>query len=150
MAEDDAHALGIARELIGRARLDAGRRRWPDGPAPRYDPEELLGLFRARPEEPVDMRDVIARIVDGSDFLEFKPALRPGHRLRACGRSPGHRVGIVTNNGPIDPAGSTKVTHFIQACCQTGLPIVYLQNTTGFIVGTEAERAGMIKHGSQA
>jgi geranyl-CoA carboxylase beta subunit len=61
----------------------------------------------------------------------------------------GFRVGLVTNNGPLDPAGSNKVTHFIQACCQTGTPLVYLQNTTGFIVGTEAERAGMIKHGSK-
>ena len=57
--------------------------------------------------------------------------------------------GIVTNNGPLDPAGSTKVTHFVQSCEQRGLPIVWLQNTTGFIVGTEAERAGMIKHGSK-
>jgi geranyl-CoA carboxylase beta subunit len=58
-------------------------------------------------------------------------------------------VGLITNNGPIDPAGSTKIIHFIQACCQSGTPIVYLQNTTGFIVGTEAERTGMIKHGSK-
>jgi geranyl-CoA carboxylase beta subunit len=61
----------------------------------------------------------------------------------------GFRIGIVTNNGPLDPAGSTKVTHFVQACCQLGQSIVWLQNTTGFIVGSEAERAGMIKHGSK-
>jgi geranyl-CoA carboxylase beta subunit len=68
-----------------------------------------------------------------------------------CGHAAiaGFRVGIVTNNGPLDPAGSTKVTHFVQACCQLGTPIVWLQNTTGFIVGSEAERAGMIKHGSK-
>jgi len=61
----------------------------------------------------------------------------------------GYRVGIVTNNGPLDPAGSVKVTHFVQGCCQLGIAIVWLQNTTGFIVGTDAERAGMIKHGSK-
>ena len=94
------------------------------------------------------MRQVIARIVDASDFLEFKADYGPG---TVCGHAAiaGFRVGIVTNNGPLDPAGSTKVTHFVQACCQLGTPIVWLQNTTGFIVGSEAERAGMIKHGSK-
>jgi geranyl-CoA carboxylase beta subunit len=94
------------------------------------------------------MRHVIARIVDGSEFLEFKADHGPA---TVCGYAAitGFRVGIVTNNGPLDPAGSTKVTHFIQTCCQSGTPIVYLQNTTGFIVGTEAERAGMIKHGAK-
>ena len=66
--------------------------------------------------------------------------------MRRCRAS---RVGIVTNNGPLDPAGATKATHFIQACCQAGLPILYLQNTTGYIVGRAAEEAGMIKHGSK-
>jgi geranyl-CoA carboxylase beta subunit len=94
------------------------------------------------------MRHVIARLVDGSEFLEFKPDFGSA---TVCGYAAiaGGRIGIVANNGPLDPAGSNKVTHFIQVCCQTGTPIVYLQNTTGFIVGTEAERAGMIKHGSK-
>jgi len=94
------------------------------------------------------MRDVVARVVDGSQFLEFKAAYGPA---TVCGYAAiaGQRVGLVTNNGPIDPAGSTKTTHFIQTCCQAGLPIVWLHNTTGFIVGSEAERAGMIKHGSK-
>ncbi len=64
-------------------------------------------------------------------------------------RSQGFRVGIVTNNGPLDPAGANKATHFIQSCCQAGLPILYLQNTTGYIVGKASEEAGMIKHGSK-
>ena len=99
-------------------------------------------------KRPVEMRQVIARIADASAFLEFKGAFGPA---TVCGHAAicGYRVGIVTNNGPLDPAGSTKVTHFIQSCEQAGLPIVWLQNTTGFIVGTEAERAGMIKHGSK-
>ena len=147
VADDDAHALGLARELIGALGWQP-RASWPDGPAPKFDAEELLGLFAADMKKPVEMRRVIARIVDGSDFLEFKPDYGPA---TVCGYAAvaGFRIGVVTNNGPIDPAGSAKTTHFIQSCCQLGAPIVYLQNTTGFIVGTEAERAGMIKHGAK-
>ncbi len=147
VADDDAHALGSTRELIAALGWKP-EAHWPDGPAPRFDADELLGLFGADMKRPVEMRHVIARIVDGSDFLEFKPDFGPA---TVCGFAAiaGFRVGIVTNNGPLDPAGSNKVTHFIQACCQLGAPIIYLQNTTGFIVGTEAERAGMIKHGAK-
>jgi geranyl-CoA carboxylase beta subunit len=147
VADDDAHALGVARELVGALGWRPAPL-WPDGPAPRYDAEELLGLFGADIKKPVEMRHVIARVVDASEFLEFKPDYGSA---TVCGYVAvvGFRVGLITNNGPLDPAGSTKVTHFIQACCQTGTPLVYLQNTTGFIVGTEAERAGMIKHGSK-
>jgi geranyl-CoA carboxylase beta subunit len=147
VADDDAHALGLARELVGALGWQP-QATWPDGTPPKFDADDLLGLFAADMRKPVEMRHVIARIVDGSDFLEFKPDYGPG---TVCGYAAiaGTRVGIVTNNGPLDPAGSTKVTHFIQSCGQTGTAIVYLQNTTGFIVGTEAERAGMIKHGSK-
>jgi geranyl-CoA carboxylase beta subunit len=94
------------------------------------------------------MKQVIARIVDDSDFLEF------GERYGSatvCGhaRIEGFAVGIITNNGPIDPAGANKATHFIQACCQSETPIIYLNNTTGYMVGRAYEEAGMIKHGSK-
>jgi len=147
VADDDAHALSIARELINAWGWQPAPV-WPDGPSPRHDAADLLGVFAPDFKKPVEMRHVIARVVDGSDFLEFKPDHGPAS---VCGYAAitGYRVGIITNNGPIDPAGSNKITHFIQACCQTGTPIIYLQNTTGFIVGTEAERAGMIKHGSK-
>jgi geranyl-CoA carboxylase beta subunit len=147
VADDDAHALGLARELIASLGWQP-QASWPDGPPPKADAEDLLGLFAADMKKPVEMRQVIARIVDGSDFLEFKPE---HGAATVCGFAAiaGFRVGIVTNNGPLDPPGSAKVTHFIQSCCQTGTPIVYLQNTTGFIVGVEAERAGMIKHGAK-
>jgi geranyl-CoA carboxylase beta subunit len=147
VADDDAHALAIARELIASLGWKPAAH-WPDGTPPKFDADELLGLFGDDMKRPVEMRQVIARIVDGSDFLEFKPDFGPA---TVCGYAAiaGFRIGIVTNNGPLDPAGSNKVTHFIQACVQTGTPIVYLQNTTGFIVGTEAERAGMIKHGAK-
>jgi geranyl-CoA carboxylase beta subunit len=147
IAEDDAHALGIARELIASLGWNPPAS-WPDGTPPKFDAEDLLGLFAADMKKPVDMRHVIARIVDGSDFLEFKPDYGAA---TVCGYAAvtGKRIGIITNNGPLDPAGSAKVTHFIQSCCQTGTAIVYLQNTTGFIVGVDAERTGMIKHGAK-
>jgi len=98
--------------------------------------------------KPVDMREAIARFVDDSDFLDFKADYG---MATVCGHAAlqGHKIGIVTNNGPLDPAGANKATHFIQACCQAGLPILYLQNTTGYIVGKTSEDAGMIKHGAK-
>jgi geranyl-CoA carboxylase beta subunit len=147
VADDDAGALHIARDLLAALGWQP-RAIWPDGPAPVNDASDLLGLFGGDAKKPIDMRHVVARIVDASEFLEFKPDYGPA---TLCGYAAiaGFRVGIVSNNGPLDPAGSTKVTHFVQSCCQLGQPIVWLQNTTGFIVGTEAERAGMIKHGSK-
>ena len=148
VAEDDAHGIGMARELVASLGWQAQGTVWPDGPAPLHDAEGLLDLFSPDLKTPVDMRQVIARIADASAFLEFKEAYGSA---TVCGHAAiaGQRVGIVTNNGPIDPAGSTKITHFVQACDQSGLPIVWLQNTTGFIVGKDAEQAGMIKHGSK-
>jgi len=149
VADDDADALRIARDVV--AALDWNRD-LPASPhryrAPLYDAEELLGIASTDHKKPLDMREVIARIGDGSDFLEFKPDYGPatltGHAA-VCGIP----VGIITNNGPLDPAGATKATHFIQACCQSGTPLLYLQNTTGFIVGKASEQAGMIKHGAK-
>jgi geranyl-CoA carboxylase beta subunit len=120
----------------------------PLGAEPRYPADDLLGLMPRDGRKPVDMREVIARLVDDSDFLEFKAGYGPA-TLCMHASIAGMPVGILSNNGPLDPAGSSKATHFIQSCCQSGLPIVYLQNTTGYIVGTESERAGMIKHGSK-
>ena len=149
LAQDDGDALRIAREIV--ATLDWNRNTAMPARAyepPRHDAEELLGLMPADPKKPLDMREVIARIVDGSGFLEFKAgmgsATLTGHAT-ICGQ----QVGILTNNGPLDPDGANKATHFIQACCQSGTPLLFLQNTTGFLVGTASERAGMIKHGSK-
>ena len=149
MADDDADALRIARELV--AALDWNRVAAPAArpyAMPRFEAAELLGIASNDHRKPLDMREVIARIVDGSDFLEFKPdygaATVTGHAA-ICGT----RIGIITNNGPLDPAGATKAAHFIQACCQSDTPLVYLQNTTGFMVGKVSEQAGMIKHGSK-
>ena len=148
LAEDDADGLRILRDVV--ARLGWQRFEAPvvAAPEPRYPADDLLGLMPRDGRKPVDMREVIARVVDDSDFLEFKSMFGPG---TVCVHASihGQPLGILTNNGPLDPAGSTKATHFIQACCQSGLPLIYLQNTTGYIVGTESERGGMIKHGSK-
>jgi geranyl-CoA carboxylase beta subunit len=147
MADDDAHAIALTRELVGALRWDAaapGRAAEP----PRHDPQELIGVVPQDEREPYDVREVITRIVDGSDFLEFKPAYGSD---TICGhaRIAGHEVGLIGNAGPIQPQGSTKVAQFIQLCDQTGTPLVFLQNTTGYMVGRAAEHAGAIKHGSK-
>ena len=150
LAEDDRDALRLAREVMGQ--ID-----WPEPAAastmpgfkpPRLDPEDLLGLVPHDHKRPVDMCQVIGRIVDDSDFLLFGAHYGAA---TVCGhaRIEGHAVGFITNNGPIDNAGAAKAVHFIQACCQSRTPIVYLQNTTGFMVGKQYEQAGMIKQGSQ-
>ncbi|MEK8051467.1 acyl-CoA carboxylase subunit beta [Ideonella sp. DXS22W] len=153
LAEDDRDGIRIAREIL--AQIDWNR----DMPAeivspsrrykpPRYDAEELLGIMPADHKRPVDMKQVIARIADDSDFLEFGENYGGA---TVCGhiKIEGWPVGIITNNGPIDPAGATKATHFIQACCQSKTPILYLNNTTGFMVGKSYEENGIIKHGSK-
>ncbi len=102
----------------------------------------------AHHREPVDMREVMARLVDGSELLEFK-ALYGGATVCAQARIGRHAVGLISNNGPIDVPGANKATHFIQWMCQLGHAIIYLQNTTGYMVGKDAEQGGMIKHGSK-
>ncbi len=150
LAEDDRDALRLAREII--AQLDWDGDLLKEQPRtfepPRYDREELLGIMPMDYKRPVDMKEVIARIVDDSYFLEFGANYGSS---TVCGHAKieGLPVGIITNNGPIDPAGATKATHFIQACCQSQTPILYLNNTTGFMVGKEYEQAGIIKHGSK-
>ena len=150
LAEDDHDALRLAREILGN--IDWHRGMPHDGlrsfKLPRYDAQELLGIMPADHKRPVDMRQVIARIADDSEFLEFGENYGSA---TVCGhfKIEGWPVGVITNNGPIDPAGATKATHFIQACCQSRTPILYLNNTTGFMVGRAYEEAGIIKHGSK-
>ena len=150
LAEDDRDAIRIAREIL--ANIDWNRDA-ANAPArafkpPRYDAESLLGIMPMDHKRPVDMKQVIAHIADDSEFLEFGEnyggATVVGHI-----KIEGMPVGVVTNNGPIDPAGATKATHFIQACCQSKTPLLYLNNTTGFMVGKDYEEAGIIKHGSK-
>jgi geranyl-CoA carboxylase beta subunit len=153
LAEDDRQALGIAREVLARtchAGLDpassAARDRAPAWIAGQAR-NDILELMPTTLREPVDMREVVTHLVDDG-FLEFKPLYGP-HTVCAQGSIAGHAVGFITNNGPIDVAGANKATHFIQYLCQLGHPIVYLQNTTGYMVGKDSEQGGMIKHGSK-
>jgi geranyl-CoA carboxylase beta subunit len=149
VAQDDAHALGIARQVISHWGWQQPiEHYWPSAVAPALDADGLLDFFSADTKQPVDMLRVIEHLVDGSQYLAFKPDFGPAS---VCVHASigGHRVGIISNNGPLDPAGSNKITHFVQACDQTGVALVWLHNTTGFMVGKEAEHAGMIKHGSK-
>jgi geranyl-CoA carboxylase beta subunit len=147
LAENDAHAIAVAREIIDKLPWDCVPPA-ATAPAPLYPEEELLGVVPAEEREPYDVREVIARLVDASDFLEFKATYAID---TICGhaRIGGHAVGLIGNNGPIQPAGSTKAAQFIQLCDQGGTPLVFLQNTTGYMVGKAAEQAGAIKHGSK-
>ena len=150
LAEDDAHGVAMARDLM--ARLDWNRhcaapalRPWRE---PRYDAGDIAGIVPVDYRKPYDVREVIARIVDDSDFTDVKPLYGPNV---VCVQASiyGHAIGIVGNNGPIDPDGATKAAQFVQLCDQSGLPLVFLSNTTGYMVGTAYEQAGMIKHGAK-
>ena len=147
LSENDAHAIALARELIDKLPWDPVPAA-PSNTEPLFAAEELLGLVPADDREPYDVREVVARLVDGSDFLEFK-ALYAADTVCGHARIHGHAVGIIGNNGPIQPAGSTKAAQFIQLCDQSGTSLVFLQNTTGYMVGTAAEQAGAIKHGAK-
>lgn len=157
LAEDDRHALGLARTVVSQLSswktpetVDAYTSKAINSGVsePRYDADELLGLMPAHHREPVDMHEVMARLVDGSELLLFKSGYGAA-TLCAQAHIGGHAVGLISNNGPIDVAGASKAAHFIQWMCQLGHPIIYLQNTTGYMVGKDSEQAGMIKHGSK-
>ncbi len=148
-ALDDAHALAIARRLVGNlnrvkpAQLDL---RTPEEPA--YDPAELYGVIPADPRKPYDVREVIARLVDGSRFEEFKQLY--GTTL-VCGFAHiwGYPVGIVANNGILFAESAQKGAHFVELCSQRGIPLIFLQNITGFMVGRKYEAGGIAKDGAK-
>ena len=147
LAENDAEALGVARDVVaglGWARAAAPHEIAP----PALSPETLAGAIPLDPTRPADPRELVARIVDNSDFRETGAGYGP-QTMCLTARIMGHAVGIVANHGPLDPEGAAKATHFLQTQEQAGQPVVFLHNTTGFLVGTDSERAGMIKHGSK-
>ncbi len=147
ISDNDAHAIAVARDIIDKLPWDTVPAR-AAAPEPLYAAEELMGIVPADEREPYDVREVVARLVDTSDFLEFKASYAAD---TVCGhaRVHGHTVGMIGNNGPIQPNGSTKAAQFIQLCEQSGTPLVFLQNTTGYMVGKAAEQSGAIKHGSK-
>ncbi|NRA01659.1 MAG: acyl-CoA carboxylase subunit beta [Myxococcales bacterium] len=149
LAEDDRDALRLCREVVSHLNWSKpGPMPRPDFDEPVLDPEELLGLMSPDLRRPVDVRDLIGRIVDGSRFEEFKP--RYGSTL-VCGWAEleGYPIGILGNNGVLDPRSAEKAAHFVQLCNQIDLPLLFLQNVTGFVVGKAVEQAGVIKKGSQ-
>lgn len=148
LAEDEVDALRLCREIVSHLNWKkTGPARSLKADEPTLDPEELLGLISPDLRSPVEIRDVIGRIVDGSRFEEFKPRYGP---TLVCGFASidGYPVGILGNNGVIYPEAAEKAAHFIQLCNQLDMPLVFFQNLTGFIVGREFEHAGMIKKGS--
>ncbi|MEZ5812206.1 MAG: carboxyl transferase domain-containing protein [Rhizobiaceae bacterium] len=150
LAEDDVHGIDMARDAVARIDWNRGLPPFERQPfdEPLHSPDEIAGVVPVDNKVPYDVREVVARIVDGSRFADFKP--RYGVST-VCLQADvyGQACGIIGNNGPIDPAGATKAAQFIQLCGQAGSPLVFLNNTTGYMVGTEYEQAGMIKHGSK-
>jgi len=149
LAEDDAHALALARAAVA----SLNRRKpdsvvWQTPEAPAYDPAEILGVVPADLRTQYDIREVIARIVDGSRLDEFKP--RFGETL-VCGFAHvmGCPVGIVANNGVLFSESAQKGAHFVELCSQRRIPLVFLQNITGFMVGRKYENEGIARHGAK-
>ena len=149
VADDDADGIRIAREVI--AAMGFGppsHARLPGGDPPVLDPDELCGVVPPDYRTAYDVREVVARIVDGSRLVDVKPRYGPATVCLEA-EVAGVPIGVIGNNGPIDNAGAHKATQFVQRCGQLGRPLVFLQNITGYMVGTDAERGGMIKNGSK-
>ena len=149
LAEDELDALRIGREIVGHLRW----RKAGPGPdraaaAPLYDPEELLGLASADLRVPFDAREVLARVVDGSEFEEFKP-LYGATLVTGWAHIGGYAVGVMANNGILFSEESEKGAQFIQLCNRMDVPIIFAQNITGFMVGTRYEQGGIIKDGAK-
>jgi 3-methylcrotonyl-CoA carboxylase beta subunit len=148
-AKDDAEAIQMVRRAIGNLNLGppafAPQR---DPRPPLFDPRELHGIVPSDLRRLFEVREIIARIVDGSEFDEFKAAY--GTTL-VCGFAHihGYEVGILANNGILLSEAALKATHFIELCCQRRVPLVFLQNTSGFMVGRKAESEGIAKHGAK-
>ena len=153
-AENDRHALSIARSLLATTPRPAvsgsvaERLDLRESIEPAYDPRELSGIIPADPRKPFDVREIIARLVDGSDFEEFKA--RYGSTLvTGFAHWHGIPVGIVANNGILFAESANKGAHFIELCCQRGIPLIFLQNITGFMVGRKYENEGIARAGAK-
>uniref|UniRef100_UPI002589A704 carboxyl transferase domain-containing protein n=1 Tax=Diaphorobacter sp. TaxID=1934310 RepID=UPI002589A704 len=149
LAQNDLHALSLARGAVKNLNRNQPVAPTDQAPvAPKYAAEELYGVIPVDTRKPFDVREIIARIVDGSAFDEFKA--RYGNTL-VCGfaRIEGMAVGIVANNGILFSESAQKGAHFIELCCQRKIPLVFLQNITGFMVGRKYENEGIARHGAK-
>ena len=149
LAEDDAHALALARRAVASLNLHRPRTvDWASPEDPAYDPDEILGVVPADLRTPYDIREVIARLVDGSRFDEFKS--RFGETLvTGFAHVKGCPVGIIANNGVLFSESAQKGAHFVELCSQRKTPLVFLQNITGFMVGRKYENEGIARHGAK-
>ena len=149
LAEDDTHALALARQAVaGLNRSKPATVAWQEPEEPAYDPEELLGVVPADLRTPYDIREVIARVVDGSRFDEFKA--RYGETLvTGFAHLKGCPVGIIANNGVLFSEAAQKGAHFVELCSQRNIPLIFLQNITGFMVGRKYENEGIARHGAK-
>ncbi len=150
LAEDDGDALEITRTLVSRLDWNAHCPSHPPRQVrrPVHAADQIAGIVPVDYRKPYDVREVWARIVDGSEILDFKPDYG-STTICANAEVFGQACGLIGNNGPIDTDGATKAAQFIQLCDQAMIPLVFFQNITGYMVGTDHERAGMIKHGSK-
>ena len=149
LAEDDSHALALARRAVGYLnRPKAVNVQWQTSEEPAYDPEDLLGVVPADLRQPYDIREVIARVVDGSRFDEFKA--RFGETLvTGFAHLQGCPIGLVANNGVLFSEAAQKGAHFVELCSKRKIPLVFLQNITGFMVGRKYENEGIARHGAK-
>ena len=148
MAQNDAQALQIARDCIASLNLTGDCATTDEIAEPLYDARELYGIVGTDLKKPFDVREVIARIVDGSEFDEFKK-LYGSTLVTGFARIHGKLIGIVANNGVLFSESALKGAHFIQLCCQRKIPLLFLQNITGFMVGEKYESEGIAKHGAK-
>jgi len=149
LAQNDTHALALARQIVANLNQNKAQSPADIAPvAPKYAAQELYGVIPSDTRKPFDVREIIARIVDASAFDEFKA--RFGSTL-VCGfaRIEGMQVGIVANNGILFSESAQKGAHFIELCCQRKVPLVFLQNITGFMVGRKYENEGIVRHGAK-
>jgi 3-methylcrotonyl-CoA carboxylase beta subunit len=148
-AEDDQHAISIVRNIVENLRLEKSEPPTRVAPVdPLYDAKELYGVIPTDVRKPYDVREVIARIVDGSKFHEFKERYAPTI-VTGFARIFGYKVGILANNGVLFSESALKATHFIELCNQRRIPLIFLQNITGFMVGKQYERGGIAKDGAK-
>ena len=150
MAKDDNDAIKICRDVIKNLGWNDNfiSTQKYDYKEPIYSPEELIGVVPTDYRKSYDTREVIARIVDGSEYLDFKPEFGK-QTVTGTAAIHGYKVGIIGNNGPIFADGAVKAAQFIQLCDKLNIPLIFLQNTTGYMVGTREESKGIIKHGSK-
>jgi 3-methylcrotonyl-CoA carboxylase beta subunit len=149
LAQNDAHALALARQAVGALnRKKTIELQLREPAAPLYDSKEIYGVIPADSRKPFDVREIIARIVDGSEFAEFKARFGP---TLVCGFAhiEGMPVGIIANNGILFSESALKGAHFIELCCQRKVPLVFLQNITGFMVGRKYENEGIARNGAK-